>query len=273
MGLSRRIEMPELPEVENIARQLRRLLVGKTIGRVEIKTKKLRRELDVDSFRELRGHIIIGVQRQAKYLKIITNQKLQLLIHLGMTGKLLYLEEDFPDKHSHLFISFKDIKNKLIFHDVRRFGMFWVTPVNFPLKTGIEPLSEAFTSEFLLDLLQNKTGNIKSFLLNGDYVAGIGNIYALEILFAAGISPLRQIVSLNVEEINSLRSAIQQILTKAIERGGSTIQDYRLPSGSKGSFQQCFRVYQQKTCQTCDSPITACKQGGRSSFFCAHCQK
>lgn len=267
--------MPELPEVENIVRGLHSHLIDLKIYFVAGEFKLLRRPLDPESWKKLKNREIKKVFRQAKYIIIELERKIRIYIHLGMTGKLIFSHDSnlINDKHSHVVIHFYDEGKRLIFNDSRRFGLF-VVAKDYYINEGIDPTSSEFTfARFQEICLNSERSNLKSFLMNGEKIAGIGNIYACEILFQSKISPLRKMETCDEKEIRALHTAIVDILQKAIEAGGSTIKDYRLADNKKGSFQKKFQVYQQKICKVCQNKIEIIKQNGRSTFFCSQCQK
>lgn len=267
--------MPELPEVENVVRGLRPNLVDLKIDFVAGEFKLLRRPLDPESWNKLKNKKIKKVLREAKYIIIELERKIRIYIHLGMTGKLVFSNDAnlIENKHSHAVMHFYDTDKRLIFNDARRFGLF-VVAKDYYINEGIDPTSDDFTFERFQELCaKSERSNLKGLLMNGEKIAGIGNIYACEILFRAKISPLRKMETCNAKEIRALYDAIVNILMKAIEAGGSTIKDYRLSNDEKGSFQKNFQVYQQKVCKTCENKIETIRQNSRSTFFCPQCQK
>lgn len=264
--------MPELPEVETICRYLQKIIIGQEISSVKVNRRDLRFPIVGNLSDVLTGRIIEDVYRRAKYINITMNNAITLVIHLGMTGKLLYNSEF--DKHDHVHFGLSD-GNLLTFNDVRRFGaIFILTDIkHFFSKMGPEPLAENFNSEILQEQLRNYNAAVKNALLNGKVISGIGNIYASEILFQARISPLKKANSLSLSEYETLTHAIKTILQKAIEAGGTTLQDYRTPYNGEGYFQHDLKVYNCAKCNVCNDDLVKIKQCGRSTFYCQDCQK
>lgn len=272
--------MPELPEVETIKRELTPKIVLKTIKKVIV--------LRIKSFKgkekDIEGKKILGLGRKAKILIIKLTKAYYLLIHLKMSGQLIYknklLSPAQADKHDRVIIQFTD-NTSLIFNDLRIFG--WMKIIkNLELKIynekfGPEPLSSGFTAGYLKGILSKSRKAIKLVIMDQEKVAGIGNIYANEILFEAGINPLRPANSLTEKEIDNLQIATVGILNKAIKYKGSSAKDdrYRRPNGDQGSYQNHFRVYQSEgeKCFICGQKILRTKQAGRSTFYCPVCQK
>jgi formamidopyrimidine-DNA glycosylase len=271
--------MPELPEVENIKNGIQKSILNNRIDRVEVFTKKLRKDINDSFVKDLEGQKIINVRRIAKYIIVDLTNKKSLIFHLGMTGQLTIekeLQSEKIKKHTHVIIHLSNFA--LVYNDVRRFGMVIsmnTSDIESYLSSGIEPLSKNFNGKFLKELLIKRNSNIKSTLLNQKIISGIGNIYACEALFYANISPNRVASSLTLKECDKLVIAIKDVLEKAIKAGGSTLKDYRKSDGSKGSFQNSFCVYgrEGQTCKVCNQKIKKIKQNGRSSFYCDKCQK
>jgi formamidopyrimidine-DNA glycosylase len=270
--------MPELPEVETVVRDLSRLVVGATIRSVEIVHRDLI-DGDPDRFaRELRGRTIAGISRRAKNIVIDLGDD-RLVVNLGMTGRLLVVDPAEPPP-SHPGVRFAlDDARILLYHDVRRFGrLALLTAEEWSAREqalGYEPLSPEFTPRALLDLAHRSRVTIKVWLMDQHRVVGVGNIYASEALFRAKIDPRRPANSLTLAEAKRLRNAIQAVLNEAIEFRGTTLLDYRDASGEEGRFADRLRVYDREgePCRVCRTPIRRIVQGGRSTFFCEHCQK
>ena len=264
--------MPELPEVETICRYLKKILINQKILSVEVNTEKLRRPVPSFLHSLLQEKIIIDIYRRAKYIIIMLDNNLHLIIHLGMTGKLLY--NSSTRKHDHVIFYLND-DQRLVFNDPRRFGSIEILTniKDFFAKLGPEPLDENCNGIFLYKQLQKRTMSIKNALLNSAIIAGIGNIYASEILFAAKISPLKPANLLSEQDCDTLMIAIKEVLSKAITAGGTTLQDYRTPYNTKGYFQNELQVYQRQNCSYCHNPIICIKQAGRSTFYCKRCQE
>ncbi|MBQ4875155.1 MAG: bifunctional DNA-formamidopyrimidine glycosylase/DNA-(apurinic or apyrimidinic site) lyase [Rickettsiaceae bacterium H1] len=265
--------MPELPEIETICKELEKILIDKKILSVKINKRDLRTPID-NKFE----HVIVGlipkkIYRRAKYIIIKTNDKnnLHLIFHLGMTGALLYNSEN--NSHDHLIFNLAG-GDKLTFNDPRRFGSTFFTydPDKFFTDLGPEPLDDHYTGEDLFKALRKRNTKIKNILLNGKIIAGIGNIYACEILFEAKISPFKIANSLTPVECKILIASIKKVLRKAIDAGGTTFANYRTPLNNKGFFQNKLKVYQQEKCNVCNNPIIKFFQFGRKTFFCEYCQ-
>ncbi len=271
--------MPELPEVETIAVGLRRRAVGLRIDEIRLLWPKLLRGAAAD-LRRLRGKRILDIRRRGKMLLVSCEGDLHLLFHLKMTGQFHWTERAVPtDKHTRLRIAFRGGGPELRFRDVRKFGVLRILATPRPLEAaplralGPEPL--AVSGPEIARLLARRKGRLKSLLLNQAFLAGIGNIYADEILHAAGLHPLRTSSSLTTSEARRLASSVAKILNAAVEAGGSSIRDYKDADGVDGSFQSRHRVYGRKgePCLRCGAPVERRVIGGRSSFFCPKCQK
>jgi formamidopyrimidine-DNA glycosylase len=273
--------MPELPEAESIARILRERTVGKRIGAVVVARPDIvhgdPRPLEIT----LSGRRIREVGRRAKRVEIRLNGGVDLIVRLGMSGRLTVEPASAPvEPHTHLRISLRATKDEIRFRDPRRFGGVWcLTPEterNGHLgpqlgPVGIEPLEATFAD--FRRVLQRRR-QIKALLMDQAAIAGLGNIYCDESLFAAGIHPLNCAVDLNHAMLKRLVSAIRQTLRSAIRHNGSTLMDYRNADGEPGSFQRRHRVYQREglPCKRCHTPIRRIIAAGRSTFFCPKCQ-
>jgi formamidopyrimidine-DNA glycosylase len=272
--------MPELPEVETIKRGIKHSIVGKKITQVKNSGKNLRLPFP-DNLSSLVGQQITDVERRARYILIKTSKKQILLVHLGMSGKLLYFAKapGILAKHNHFFMQFSD-KSCLIYDDPRRFGLIdllnekKINQHKMIKNLGPEPLSESFDSKYLQLQLRNKKINIKTAMMDNSIVVGVGNIYINESLFESKISPLKPAQSLSKKELDLLVKNIKKILEKAIKLGGSTLRDYVSLNGDIGGFQFDFKVYARdnEDCFICSGKIKRIKQNGRSSFYCALCQ-
>lgn len=268
--------MPELPEVETTRRGLLPHLTQHTLTGTEVRQPRLRYPVDINALTSLIDTPLLAIGRRAKYL-LLHFEAASLIIHLGMSGSLrITRPEDDWRKHDHWQLTFG--QQALRYHDPRRFGFLLHTPdaAHHPLLTslGPEPLSNAFTPEYLSRALARRRTPIKTRLMDSKVVVGIGNIYACEALFTAGIHPLRPAGSLNSTEIQKLHHAIVQILSRAIRQGGSTLRDFLRPDGQPGYFAQTLSVYgrEGQPCPRCQHPVDNLKLGGRSSFYCPHCQ-
>jgi formamidopyrimidine-DNA glycosylase len=269
--------MPELPEVETVVRALRRPLVRRAITEVR---NDWPGHIVTPSLEELRwrihGRTILHVNRRAKYLVFTLSGGETLIIHLKMSGHLAVVgPETPPDKYTHT--TFKlDNGQELRFRDTRKFGRVYLVqePAEILGHLGPEPLADSFTAAALQERLYSRKRVLKPLLLDQTFVAGIGNIYADEALYYAGLHPERRSDSLSTAEIEALHSAIQKVLKLGIEREGASIATYVKPDGSKGEMQNDTAVYdrESKPCYHCGTPIQRIKLGGRSTHFCPTCQ-
>lgn len=273
--------MPELPEVETIKRSLENKLVGREITGVNVYLPKIIRLEDPQKFkRQILGKKITGLSRRGKYLLVRLTGGLTLVIHLRMTGRLLYMSPSCPVKHTHVIFKFENGK-ELHFIDVRQFGRIILTPsdnlhmVPGLKDLGVEPLSDNFTSNFLRRELRKHRTKIKSLLLDQTFIAGLGNIYADEALHRARINPARTASSLNPREVTNLYHAIRDVLREGIENRGTTFRDYVDGDGRAGNYGELLRVYgrEGQPCLECKTIISKVKLGGRSTYFCPRCQK
>lgn len=279
--------MPELPEVETIKEALRKSVDGALIEKVTVYNRRFRESVADDFEEKLSGAVILRLYRIAKYVVIDLNNGFSIIWHFGMSGRVKIFKEApvSLDKHDHIVI--ETSKGVLIYNDARRFGLMTHAKTaelsKHPLfgHIGVDPFSEDFCDEYLIKKLKNKKTPIKIFLLDQSIVCGIGNIYASEALYEAGISPLRESGSLKHAEAKKLVYAIKDTLAKAIAAGGSTLKDYRKPDGSTGYFQNQHCVYNKtgERCPNCNCDISktgGIKKivlGGRSTFYCANLQK
>ncbi|MGI6712508.1 MAG: DNA-formamidopyrimidine glycosylase [Bacillota bacterium] len=274
--------MPELPEVETIKQTLAQYITGREIVEVTVNHPGSIKTPGISEFKEMIiGKRIINISRRGKYLVIKLSHEYILVIHLRMTGQLIYSEKSMPlKKHTHLIFGF-DNGMELRFVDQRRFGCVWLVPENdiFQISglhtLGVEPLSEDFTLSYLTGILKARKAKIKQVLLDQKSLAGIGNIYADEILFHSEIHPERTAASLTDTEINKLYGTIKNILNKAVKHRGTTFSDYVDGRGEKGSFQNYLKVYQRKgeKCSRCGTGIIRIKMGSRSAYYCPGCQR
>ncbi len=276
--------MPELPEVEVICRGIRPHLVGRTVEKISHSGKMLRSPLPVEAMHlHLVGREITEVKRRAKYLQIVTHTGTVLIIHLGMTGNLGFFPPQTPlARHDHVRLLL-DNGLELRYNDTRRFGALYIIAgpeaddieTTFFKSTGPEPFSSAFSPEYLLEMAHGRTVPVKSFLMTNGVVAGVGNIYANESLFQAGIHPQRPVSQISLQGWQRLITHIHRILAQAIECGGSTISDFVNIKKESGYFQVNFQVYGRKGegCTKCGTPICKTRIGGRASYSCPKCQK
>lgn len=271
--------MPELPEVETIVRDLARLLPGAEIREVEVVHADLvQGESPAEFAAGLRGARVREVTRRAKNILVHLDRGL-LVVNLGMTGRLLVRAPD-DEAPTHLGVRFRLADGRdLAYHDVRRFGCLqrysgeaWQRREE---ALGVEPLSGDFTAEWLLDAARKSRVAVKSWLMDQRRVVGVGNIYASEALFRARIDPRRPANTLKKKEAARLVGATREVLGEAIEFRGTTLLDYRDASGGRGEFVDRLRVYDRagEPCRSCGRPLERIVQGGRSTFFCGHCQR
>ncbi|MEK7173243.1 MAG: bifunctional DNA-formamidopyrimidine glycosylase/DNA-(apurinic or apyrimidinic site) lyase [Patescibacteria group bacterium] len=245
--------MPELPEVETIRQQLAKQIIGK----------------------KWQGKKVIGVYRRAKILDIALADQSHLLFHLKLTGQLIF--NGAPDKHTRQVFNFND-GSCLVFNDVRKFGWFKIVSAeelqDIEKKLGPEPFGLT-PKQFTAMLAKRPKAKIKTLLMDQKFIAGIGNIYADEILFASHIHPLRIAGDIQPKEIILLLDKMKKILTAAIKAGGSSVADYLDTFGQKGNYSRQHKVYQKtgQPCQVCQTLIKRIKLGGRSAHYCPKCQK
>jgi len=272
--------MPELPEVETTCNGIRPHIIDKTITDVIIRQNQLRWPI-TDNLRELLlGQSIESVKRRAKYCLLKTNQTETVIIHLGMSGSLRITDTETPaEKHDHVDFIFND-KTVLRFNDTRRFGAILATSETIEQhklisSLGPEPLSDQFTGNHLYQLSKNRKATVKSFIMDGHNVVGVGNIYASESLFMAGILPTRAAGKISLKRYQKLAECIKLVLQQAINQGGTTLRDFVNEQGKPGYFQQSLAVYGRKDeeCIQCAAPIQQLKIAQRASYFCSVCQK
>lgn len=275
--------MPELPEVEVTRRGLLEQLPGRMVTAVSWSAHRLRGPIPHRLLlEEIEGRQIRTVDRRAKYLLVRMAGGAVLVIHLGMTGKLGVIQrQTAPHKHDHLLLEL-DNGMDVRFNDSRRFGVILVWPAEqaarceetFSLKEGLEPFGDDFTAKQLHALAQHRRVPVKALLMNSRLIAGIGNIYANEILFAAGIHPLMPANQLTTAAWGRVVKQARRILQRAIDAGGSTISDFLGASGHPGYFQLQLAVYGRKDlpCPRCGQPIVKTTLAGRATFHCPACQ-
>lgn len=274
--------MPELPEVETVRRTLEKNIVGLTISGVELKLPKIIRSPAPEEFTEqVTGKKITAVKRRGKYLLLFLDRETVLVIHLRMTGQMVYARaETARPKHTHLIFALSD-GNQLRYTDIRQFGTIILTPqqdldkVKGLSNLGPEPLEPGFTKGYLRRELKRRRARIKSLLLEQTFVAGLGNIYADEALYKARLHPERLASSLSPREVANLYQAIVDVLQAGIENRGTSMRDYVDGDGRTGNFQKLLQVYsrQGECCRHCGCTIERIKVGGRSSYHCPECQK
>jgi formamidopyrimidine-DNA glycosylase len=271
--------VPELPEVETIRRQLAPHLEGRTLQEVEILDPRWTRPEPLALVRDgLRGRVVEEVARSGKYLVWRCSDERYLLMHLRMTGALLF---DPPADPPHTRVRFGlDGGHHLVYNDPRRFGTGHLVvgaaarDAYLGARLGVEPLTPAFTAEYLRTQARGRTAPVKSFVLDQRRIAGVGNIYADEALFRARIHPLRAAGSLRGGQFDLLREAIEYALAAGIDAKGATIDDFRHVDGAQGSFQDRFQVHQRagEPCPACGTAIRKLVVGGRGTYVCERCQ-
>lgn len=271
--------MPELPEVETTRRGIAPHIEGKVIVRVVIRQPSLRWPVSEGVETELVGQCILAVERRGKYLLFRTLAG-TLLVHLGMSGSLRLVDSNLcAGKHDHVDFVFNE-HTVLRFNDPRRFGcVLWTSelPMNHALlkDLGPEPLLSDFNGEWLYSTARGKTASVKSFLMDSRVVVGIGNIYANEALFRAGIRPTRQAGKISLDRYSVLVDCIRSVLGDAIVQGGTTLRNFVNESGAPGYFKQQLSVYGRgrENCVRCQTPLTEVRIANRSTVFCRNCQR
>ncbi|HSN71281.1 MAG TPA: bifunctional DNA-formamidopyrimidine glycosylase/DNA-(apurinic or apyrimidinic site) lyase [Steroidobacteraceae bacterium] len=271
--------MPELPEVETTRRGIEPATVGRTIVDVTVREPRLRWPLPPDFGANLIGQHVATVGRRAKYL-LLGLERGTVILHLGMSGSLRVLPAATPAlKHDHVDLVL-DSGQCLRFNDPRRFGSLHFTPddpLQHPLLRHLapEPLDADFDGDYLATVARGRAVAIKQFLMNGLVVVGVGNIYANEALFRAGIHPKRAAGRVSSLRLARLSEAIKDVLGDAIRAGGTTLRDYVNAAGTPGYFRQRLYVYERtgEPCRLCRSPIRHCVQGQRSTYYCPACQR
>ena len=270
--------MPELPEVETVRRGIAPHLTGQTVTEVIVRQPRLRWSVPADLAATLPGQMIQRVERRAKYLLLRTDAG-TALFHLGMTGRLRILPAATAlQKHDHVDVLLAD-GHCLRFNDSRRFGaVLWTDepPEQHRLlqSLGPEPFAATFSGAYLQQRAQGRTVTAKALIMDNHVVVGVGNIYANEALFAAGISPLRPAGHITLAECERLAAMIREILAEAIRQGGTTVRDFVGGEGEPGYFQQALQVYGRRglPCAGCGEPIQHCRIGQRATYYCPHCQ-
>ncbi len=268
--------MPELPEVETIVNSLRPHVKGRTIAGIVIRDKRPVQKINPAEFCErLIGRRINSLSRRGKYIIFGLSQGEHMVVHLRMTGALLW-NPCGPEPFSRLEFILDD-GSILVYTDVRRFGTFNLAkdPVEIVGGLGIEPLDSKFTRSALAEYLASRSTPVKTALLNQEHIAGIGNMYADEALFAAKIHPLRAANSLNKREIEALHRSIRSVLTKAVDNQGASIRNYRQPDGKAGRAHEEFAVAHRggQPCPRCSTAVTRIVVGQRGTYLCPHCQR
>jgi len=274
--------MPEMPEVEIIRRYLDKMTAGKQIMDIDIRLPRMIKWPDTEGFRALvTGRRIREMARRGKYLLMKLDNDNEVVFHLRMTGRLVYEPTGkTTDNHARVVFHLQDGAS-LVYGDTRTLGtIHGLKPQELGMLKGLtemgpEPLSPEFTAEYLYDTARKRKVAIKSFLLNQKYIGGIGNIYADEALFLAGLHPLRPALSLSRDECGRLRESINKVIAAGIADGGTTFRDYQNGEGGQGRHQEHLYVYNRKgePCRVCENPIIRITVGGRGTHFCPHCQE
>lgn len=273
--------MPELPEVEVVRRGVAGAVVGRTVLGATVRVPRLRWPVPDDLSGLLAGQVLREAQRRGKYL-LLRFDAGWLIVHLGMSGSLTLVAPGTPPRpHDHVDLLFEAVTLRL--HDPRRFGAVLWHPVErgavqahrLLARLGVEPLSEAFTGEWLHAATRGRTVPIKQALLAGGIVVGVGNIYASESLFRAGIRPTVPAGRVTLPRYRRLAQAVRETLAHAIERGGSSLRDFVGTDGTGGHFQAEHLVYDRagQPCRRCGLPVRAIRQQQRSTFYCPGCQR
>ena len=287
--------MPELPEVEIVRQSLNKNIKQKKVKKVIVRNRNLRLKIPKNFISFLKNKIIIRVERFSKYLIFILSNDSYCLLHLGMSGTIhiirskennfltntsFYNSPKLPGKHNHVEIIFGNLK--LVYNDPRRFGFFQIIKSKALLEKrfinlGPEPFDLRFNQHYVVSFLKKKNKNIKNFLLDQNFVSGIGNIYASEILFLSKINPTKKAKLINDIERKKIIIFSKKVLFDAIRKGGSSIRDFKNISGIKGKFQKNFNVYQREGLKCnrtkCKGTILKKNISNRSTFFCNSCQK
>ncbi len=274
--------MPELPEVETVRRSLALALPKRRVVAIEVREPRLRTLVDEERLKDLiLRRKVVKLSRRAKYIVVHFAGSSCLILHLGMTGQLLILSTGQPlDKHDHVIFAL-DNGQELRFRDPRRFGIVVAVEEeklgeHETLRhLGVEPLTDAFTPDYLFRRSRKSKKPVKNFIMDQQVVVGVGNIYASEALFLAGIHPWREAGRISLGRYQKLQATIQQVLEEAIALGGTTIDDFRNSDGTSGYFQQKLRVYGRTgaPCVNCQTLIRSQVLAGRSTFYCRKCQK
>lgn len=273
--------MPELPEVETVCRSLRPHLLGRRITRVEVRERRLRVPVDRKALKLLTGNRVEAISRIAKYILLNLSNGVVWLFHLGMTGKLICVDpKTARRKHDHIIVNLDD-GGELRYHDPRRFGLSIVTHKaelnDLPQlrRLGVDPFDSALTGEYLFGFTRASDRRIRDLLLDQQIIAGLGNIYANEILAVAAIKPTTRARRLTRKQVRAIAATIPDLLSDAIRWCGTSFSDYRDADDRSGEFQNHLRVYDRagEKCRVCRSKIKRVAIGNRSAFYCPICQK
>lgn len=273
--------MPELPEVETICRGLRALLPGRRVTEVEVKESRLRSAVNGGFQLELQGRTILGVERRGKYILMLLEGDRIWLSHLGMSGKLIYVGTERPRaKHDHIIVKLNE-GHELRYNDPRRFGLSMVV-AGSELETlpqmkslGPDPLGHQFDGDYLYSIARSSKRRVRDLLIDQGVVAGVGNIYANETLFRAGIRPTKRAGKIGRSGVTAIADVLPRLLREAILWCGTSFSDYRDAEDRFGEFQKHLRVYDRdgEECRVCGSVIKRVRMGNRSGFYCPKCQR
>lgn len=283
--------MPELPEVETVRRGLLPVMEGRRIERVQVRRPDLRWPFPPNMAGRLTGQTVLGLRRRSKYILADLSSGETLIVHLGMSGRMLIsgvvqgaFHHELPalQAHDHVVLDFEG-GARVTFNDARRFGAMDLCPTEavedhwLIRALGPEPLGNGFDESYLVARFKGRNTPVKSALLDQRLVAGLGNIYVCETLYRAGVSPLRKAGRIAPARVAALVPVIRDVLNEAIAAGGSSLRDYRQADGELGYFQHGFQVYDREgaPCQTpgCDGTVRRIVQSGRSTFYCPVCQR
>ena len=276
--------MPELPEVQTVIEGIKPKILNKKILGFKKYVSKLRYPISQSIRSRINGKLVKSLYRRAKYIIIDLEDNESIIIHLGMSGRIVILESGDSQlfKHTHFIIKFSN-QIKLLYIDPRRFGLIKVLPSNSLFKSkifnhlGVEPLGKEFSGRYLKKMCENKKSSIKSTIMNQKNVVGVGNIYSSESLFLAKVNPLKKSSSLTIQECNLIVQSVKKVLSASIKQGGSSINDYAMVSGKLGNYQNKLEVYGREglICRkrTCQSEILRIVIAQRSTFYCPVCQK
>ena len=286
--------MPELPEVEVVRQSLSKKIIQKKVKKVIVRNRNLRFKIPLSFASFLKGQKIVNVKRFSKYIILYLSNDSYCLLHLGMSGTIhiinkrrknlisntsFYSSPILPKKHNHVEIIFDNLR--IVYNDPRRFGFFQIVKNLNSLKKrfatlGPEPFQAEFNVKYIFSFFKGKKKNIKNFLLDQNFVSGIGNIYASEILYLSKINPSKEAYLIKKKECKKLMINSKKVLIKAIKKGGSSIRDFKNTSGKTGNFQKNFNVYERNglRCKRlgCKGTIQKKVISARSSFFCNLCQ-
>tara|TARA_B110000093_G_scaffold179971_1_gene221073 strand:- start:467 stop:1318 length:852 start_codon:yes stop_codon:yes gene_type:complete len=282
--------MPELPEVETVRRGLEPAMQDQLIKRADVNRPDLRWPFPPNMAARLTGARVQGLRRRSKYILVDLDSDETLIIHLGMSGRMLvsgvqigqfYQKHPAPEKHDHVVLHMGN-DARVTFNDARRFGAMDLVPTTqveahkLLVGLGPEPLGNSFDETYLATAFLGKNSPIKSVLLDQKLIAGLGNIYVCEVLFRAKISPMRKAGNLSKARVGKIAPIIREVLEEAIMAGGSSLKDYRQTGGELGYFQHSFKVYGQEgqpcCLASCTGVVARVTQAGRSSFYCPTCQ-